>query len=331
MTVGTSFICTLTALYFAVLGRTEAFRTTTVHHRLPLGHPSVGKNVINFSSPRKKTWNGGLHSLREDDEDPPLRFRDSFELSFNQRNMLSIATMLTVTSFAMNAFNKGPFMTADSFAAFIDTISNTGFYQAFSLVFVSEIFDKSFFIAGILSMKAGKLISFLGSVGALALVTLISVAIGQFFHTVPAGIPEGIPYDDVATVLAFTFFGLNTLKETLDNDIRTSNIGDEFADAEEMVEGSQNRITTWGKIASTFGLVFAAEFGDRSFFSTIALSAAQAPGSVAAGAIVAHAIATGFAVAGGSYFAEYVSERTIGLIGGTLFLVFAVTTAVGLF
>mmetsp|Transcript_9855 Transcript_9855/g.13011 ORF Transcript_9855/g.13011 Transcript_9855/m.13011 type:complete len:345 (-) Transcript_9855:99-1133(-) len=213
------------------------------------------------------------------------------------------------------------------------SIAETGFYQAFSLVFVSEIGDKTFFIAGLLAMKTSKLVSFLGSIGALAVMTVISVVIGQLFHAVPSGFADGIPLDDIAAVLAFTFFGLKTLKEALAMEEGESVMDEELAEAEKDVDESTaiKEVTKFGQLASIFGLVFAAEFGDRSFLSTIALSAAQNPFSVCAGGIAAHAVATGIAVSGGSYIAKYISEKVIGVIGGVLFLVFAVTTAFGIF
>jgi len=216
----------------------------------------------------------------------------------------------------------------------MDSIVETGFYQAFSLVFVSEIGDKTFFIAGLLAMKAGRFVSLVGSVGALAVMTVISVLIGQIFHAVPPGISQGIPLDDIAAVLAFAFFGVKTLKEASEiEDGDNSGVDEEYEEAVEEVESSKTvtQETAWGKILSTFGLVFAAEFGDRSFISTIALSAAQNPVSVAAGAIAAHALATGIAVASGSALAKYISEKTVGYIGGSLFIVFAITTALGIF
>mmetsp|Transcript_19034 Transcript_19034/g.31586 ORF Transcript_19034/g.31586 Transcript_19034/m.31586 type:complete len:337 (-) Transcript_19034:40-1050(-) len=228
--------------------------------------------------------------------------------------------------------------TATTFAAstssLMESLSQTGFYQAFSLVFLSEIGDKTFFIAGLLAMKTSRLVSYVGSMGALAAMTVLSVLIGQIFHAVPAGFAQGIPLDDVAAVLAFAFFGYRTLKEALETDEDApSTMDEEFEDAQEAVEGSVTikQVTAWAQIASTFGLVFAAEFGDRSFLATIALSAAQNPVSVAGGAIAAHGVATGIAVAGGSFVAKYISEKVIGIISGILFLVFALTTAFGIF
>jgi hypothetical protein len=120
----------------------------------------------------------------------------------------------------------------------LTSIGETGFYQAFTLVFLSEIGDKTFFIAGLLAMKTSRLISFIGSVSALAVMTVISVVIGQVFHAVPSGLADGIPLDDVAAVLAFAFFGFKTLKEALDMDEGDSIMDEELRDAEEEVEAN---------------------------------------------------------------------------------------------
>lgn len=244
----------------------------------------------------------------------------------------SMATALAVSGQPAWAVEGAAALSAQT-ASWWSSVVETGFYQAFSLVFLSEIGDKTFFIAGLLAMKTSKIVSFLGSMGALAVMTIISVVIGQAFHAVPSGFADGIPLDDVAAVLAFAFFGLKTLKEALTMEEGESVMDEELAEAEEEVDESKaiKEVTKFGQIFSIFGLVFAAEFGDRSFLSTIALSAAQNPASVAAGGIAAHAIATGIAVSGGSYIAKYISEKVIGIIGGSLFLVFAFTTALGIF
>jgi len=237
----------------------------------------------------------------------------------------------------VTSLSGGAVTAVSSANGILASLSETGFYQAFSLVFVSEIGDKTFFMAGLLAMKTSKLISFAGSMGALFIMTIISVLIGQTFHVVPAGFGDnflgGLPLDDVAAVLAFAFFGFKTLQDALTMEEGESVMDEELAEAEEEVEASDTskQGTIIARILSIFGLVFAAEFGDRSFLSTIALSAAQNPFSVAAGAIAAHAVATGIAVSGGAVLAKYLSEKVIGIIGGCLFIVFAITTAFGIF
>ena len=48
------------------------------------------------------------------------------------------------------------------------------FFASFSVIIVSEIGDKTFFIAAILSMKNPRIIVFLGAIAALALMTVLS-------------------------------------------------------------------------------------------------------------------------------------------------------------
>lgn len=222
---------------------------------------------------------------------------------------------------------------AASSSLWAESFRDSGFYQAFSLVFLSEIGDKTFFVAALLAAKLSRAVSFVGSLGALAVMTVISVVVGQVFHAVPSELASGVPLDDVAAVIAFTYFGVKILGEALESDDGgKSAMDEEFEEAEETVQDNDGivRANVGAQIASIFGLVFAAEFGDRSFLATIALSAAQNPVSVGAGAVAAHGLATGIAVIGGAYISKYVSEKVIAYVGGSLFLVFAATTAIGL-
>ncbi len=68
------------------------------------------------------------------------------------------------------------------------------------------------------------------------------------------------------------------------------------------------------------------ETGDRSQIATIALAASKNPYGVVIGGLLGHAFCTGMAVIGGRMLAARISEKTVAIIGGVLFLFFAVTS-----
>lgn len=124
-----------------------------------------------------------------------------------------------------------------------------------------------------IAAKYGRLISFTGSIGALAAMTVISTILGQVFHAIPSSLTQGIPFDDYIAVAAFTYFGLKTLFEASKLEPGdSSGMDEEKAEAEEIVEevtADQKRKSVLALVLQTFSLVFAAEIGDRSFLSTI--------------------------------------------------------------
>jgi putative Ca2+/H+ antiporter (TMEM165/GDT1 family) len=74
-------------------------------------------------------------------------------------------------------------------------------------------------------------------------------------------------------------------------------------------------------------MTFLAEWGDRSQIATIALAAAEDVFWVTFGAALAHCLCTGAAVVGGRLLAAKISVRTVTLVGGAIFVLFSVFTA----
>lgn len=210
-----------------------------------------------------------------------------------------------------------------------------GFVSAFLLIFFSEIGDKTFFIAVLLALKRNKVAVFAGTFGALAVMTFITVILGRVFHVIDEALPfdktwdAEIPLDDVAAVLLLIYFGLFTLKDAYNAEEGDEDEEKESAEAAVAQFGDGAAALSGfdlGTVAATFALVFAAEWGDKSFFSTIALAAAGSPLGVVGGAVVGHGVATVLAVVGGSILSRYISPKIIGYAGGSLFLVFAAVT-----
>ena len=222
-------------------------------------HSAQGQPSSNFRKSKLAVYNKRSSSSIEqsDDDDNNKQSRRSNTSLINSRTLASAAVVATTAMLSYPSWSHAIDVAAISGGAtsvvaaasattqidgFMASLAETGFYQAFSLVFVSEIGDKTFFMAGLLAMKTSKVISFVGSMGALFVMTLISVIIGQSFHAVPAGFGEsvlgGLPLDDVAAVLAFAFFGVKTLQDALTMEEGESVMDEELAEAEEEVENS---------------------------------------------------------------------------------------------
>lgn len=211
-----------------------------------------------------------------------------------------------------------------------DSPLREGFVSGFLLIFFSEIGDKTFFIALLLALQRPKGVVFTGTFGALAIMTVISVGLGRVLHEIDELVPDvGFPVDDALAVALLVFFGVQTLASAAE---AGETAAEEKGEAQEVVDGfAKKDYEVLGLVASTFALVFAAEWGDKSFLATIALAAASDPLGVIGGAVTGHGVATVIAVLGGSFLGRYLSERTVQYIGGSLFLVFAAATVVDIF
>jgi len=81
-------------------------------------------------------------------------------------------------------------------------------------------------------------------------------------------------------------------------------------------------------LVKAFSLTFVAEWGDRSQIATIALAASHEPIGVTLGGIIGHSLCTGLAVIGGKLLASRISERMVLLVGGLLFILFAIVEVI---
>ncbi len=213
------------------------------------------------------------------------------------------------------------------------------FTAALSLITASEIGDKTFFIAVILASRYPRKPVFVGVVAALAAMTILSVGIGKFLLLIPGLIARYLPADwtflnqisiDRVAALLFLIFGIKLLysarKMSAQTDVEV------MAEAEEAIEEGERKFkqrnTAWKICLESCVLTFVAEWGDRTQFATITLAASKDAIGVMLGGILGHAICALIAVIGGRAIASHISERTITIIGGLLFILLAIVSIV---
>lgn len=205
-----------------------------------------------------------------------------------------------------------PFLTTDSGWA--------AFGSSLSAITLAELGDKTFFMALILAARHRPRWVFIGAFAALACVTVISLALGFGLREL---LPQGlVPW--LAAIL-FLAFGVKLLFDA--QAMGADQAREEAEAAEEAVNAAENLqpiAEGWAVIREAFALVFIAELGDRTQFTTIFLAAAPAFSFMAllAGSLLGHGLVTGLAVGAGRWIGTHLQERLLYRLSGGLFLLF---------
>ncbi|XP_040274785.1 transmembrane protein 165 [Bufo bufo] len=228
----------------------------------------------------------------------------------------------------------------------LSSTSNLGFIHAFvaaiSVIIVSELGDKTFFIAAIMAMRYNRLTVLTGAMLALGLMTCLSVLFGYATTVIPR------VYTYYVSTALFAIFGIRMLREGLkmspdEGQEELEEVQAEIKRKDEELQRTKllngpNDVESGGGPAipkkrwmqfispifvQAFTLTFLAEWGDRSQLTTIVLAAREDPFGVAVGGTIGHCLCTGLAVIGGRMIAQKISVRTVTIIGGIVFLAFA--------
>lgn len=195
----------------------------------------------------------------------------------------------------------------------------TGVTKSLISVTLFELGDKTFLIGALLATKHPRRWVFVGAMAALIVMTILSVLFGQAALLLPER------WVKIAEITLFAAFGLKLLYDAWRMSPQVG-CSDELEAAEKAIaaaEAQRSYLTPWAVMLEACSLVFVAEWGDRTQFTTIAL-AADYPGlSVVLGGSLGHGICAALAVMGGRWICSRISERLLTALGGILFLSFA--------
>ncbi|MCS5705814.1 TMEM165/GDT1 family protein [Synechococcus sp. FGCU-3] len=198
--------------------------------------------------------------------------------------------------------------------------SLAAFGSSLTAITLAELGDKTFFMALILAARHRPRYVFLGAFWALAAVTVLSLGLGY-------GLRELLPTTVVPWLAAVLFlsFGVKLLLDA--QGMAADGADEEEKEAQEAVneaESGRRFNSAWAVIWEAFTLVFIAELGDRTQFTTIFLATAPAFtfAGLLAGTLAGHALVTGLAVGAGKWIGARISEKLLYRLSGGLFIAF---------
>ena len=202
--------------------------------------------------------------------------------------------------------------------------------QSFGIIFVSEIADRTFILVLIYASKLNWLPLLITGLLAMGLMNILAIGIG---YLVPLILVKGII--DWIGFGCFLLFGIFSIydyftKESkklhevlLEEQEEQSNSYKSFTDSEFNIQPINQNRNTFAICCELFGFLCASELGDKSEITTIAIAAIYDLYGVLIGTMLAYFSTIVLAACLGHILSKYLSEKTMNLIGGIIFLFFA--------
>ena len=188
---------------------------------------------------------------------------------------------------------------------------------AFALVFPVELPDKTFIATLVLATRYRALPVWIGVAAAFLVQCLVAVTAGGLLSL----LPETVVVSAAAVLFAIGAFVLWRGAATADED--------EATEEESLRERTARDLQGWRVAATSFGVLFLAEWGDLSQLLTAALAARTGdPVGVFAGSWLALVTVAGLAIVLGRTLLRYVSLGLIRRIGAGVCAVLAVVTLI---
>lgn len=223
-----------------------------------------------------------------------------------------------------------------------DNKSLRKFLEATSTIFLSGLFDRSFFITTFMAIKYSKWVVMISASLALTSLGIISVFLGVTINNYIPTLWMGI-----LSISLFFIFGAKMVIEGLKIPKNTDLLKLEEAhirlnleESESLVirsdgennstksnsdaSSSHDHVTDLQVFIKVFILIFASEIGDRSQISTIYLTKDFDKIIVLFSVVLAQNLNTVLAIFGGRLIAKHVSERNLTIIAGVTFIVMGV-------
>lgn len=187
-------------------------------------------------------------------------------------------------------------------------------FTTFLLILPAELPDKSFVTSIVLASRLPRGAVWTGATAAFGLQMAIAVTAGQLLTALPR------VYVLLVVIALFSFGAFLLLRQ-----------GFRGGSDDEDVEVKEHPKSWWRSVFVTFGLLFAAEWGDLTQLIAAAQSArTDQPFSVGLGAWLALIVISALGVLVGKWLRERISVRVLNIVAGSVMLVIDVLVIVEL-